>query len=289
MKEPKAYFQCKASHIIKYAPQLDKYFGYNAGYYNHRIQLLMHKDEIEPDDDFDVIFPYYITFSEIEDLYSKFFTEPVNKQLFDVLTLISNLIYGDSLGRTMDSLQDAFEEIYYADMAREEFLEFYIWWKSRKDHDTIRIMSKGKREGFNLENRMGWFDNMIEDYHKRFYPDITSVEQARKSLVKEKKGRKTGFDSNNIKTVIYGLSQLMKDYAVTTSPYSTDLCKFIRDFLVLIKYCPAIDPYNTPSNIKAKISNVIRGKEAVPRFQQIGEVKIVTDRKELESAGRRRF
>ena len=289
MEAPKSYISCKASDLIEYVPLFDKYFGYGAGYFSFKIQLLMKKGEILPDDDFDVQIPYYVSASEIADLYSKHFTEPVNQQLFDVLVLISNLIYGDSLGSVMDSMQDTFEEIYCADMAREEFLDFYIWWKSRKDHDTIRIMSKGKREGFNLENRMGWFDNMLEDYHKQFYPDITSVDQARKSLLKGKKGRKTSFDSNNIKTVIYGLSQLMKDYAITTSPYSTDLCKFICDYLVLIKYCPANDPYNTPANVKAKISNVIRGQEAVPRFQQVGEIRIVSDVKDLESVGGRRF
>ena len=244
---------------------------------------------MSPEDDFFVSIPCYVEVPEIIGLYSKYFKGPINPQLSDILVFISNLIYEDSLGKVMDSQQDTFEEMYCADEAREEFLEFYVWWKSRKDNGTIRIMSQGKKAGFNLNNRMGWFDNMIEDYHKQFYSDIESVEQAKQILNEEKRGRKTSFDSNNVKTVIYGMSQLMRDYGVTDSPYPTNLCKFICDYLVLIKYCIVDDPYNTPANVKAKISNVLRGQEAVPKFYRIGEVLPVTDLEELKEIGKRKF
>ena len=289
MEAPEFYFRCKASDLISYTPLLDKYFGYNPGYFSFAFQALLQKKTISPEDDFDVAIPRYVKVSDIIGLYSKYFKGAINPLLSDILVLIANLTYEDSLGRVMDSLQDTFEEIYRADEAREEFLEFYVWWKSRNDNGTIRIMSKGKRAGFNLNNRMGWFDNMIEDYHKQFYSDIASVEQAKQILDEEKRGRKTSFDSNNVKTIIYGMSQLMRDYYVTASPYSTNLCKFICDFLVLIKFCTADDPYNTPANVKAKISNVLRGQEAVPKFYPMGDVVPVTNREELQNVGKRKF
>lgn len=289
MEEPKYYFICKASDIIPYIPLLDKYFGYTAGYFSFAIQDLLHKGDIAPEEDFDVRIPYYVKVQEIIGLYSKYFKEPINPQLSDILVFISNLTFEDSLGKVMDSMQDTFEEMYCADEAREEFLEFYVWWKSRKNNGTIRIMSKGEVKGFNLENRMGWFDNMIEDYHKQFYSDITSVDQAKQILNKEKRGRKSSFESHNVKTIIYGLSQLMRDYGVTTSPYSTNLCRFICEYLVLIRFCTVNDPYNTPTNVKAKISNVLRGQEDVPKFYQMGEAFTVKNLEELKNIGTRKF
>lgn len=289
MEEPKSYYRCKASFLVSCIPLLEKYFGYGAGYFSYVIQDLIHKGEITPEDEFFVIIHCYVEESEIVELYSKYFKEPINPQLTELLFIISNYIYGDSLSESMNSIQDGLNEMYTDEWVREEFLEFYVWWKSREDKNTIRIMSKGEVKGFNLENRMGWFDNMIEDYHKQFYSNIISVDQARQILNKEKRGRKSSFESNNVKTIIYGLSQLMRDYGVTTSPYSTNLCKFICEYLVLIRFCTVDDPYNTPANVKAKISNILRGQEEVPKFFQRGETFTETNRDNLKNRGMRKF
>ena len=289
MEEPKFYFVCKASGIISYIPLLDKYFGYTAGYFSFAIQDLLHKGVITTEEDFDVPIPCYVKVPEIIGLYSKYFKGPIDPQLSDILVFISNLTFEDSLSKSMNPIQDELNEMYTDEWVREEFLEFYVWWKSREDKNTIRIMSKGEVKGFNLENRMGWFDNMIEDYHKQFYSNIISVDQARQILNKEKRGRKSSFESNNVKTIIYGLSQLMRDYGVTTSPYSTNLCKFICEYLVLIRFCTVDDPYNTPANVKAKISNILRGQEEVPKFFQRGETFTETNRDNLKNRRVRKF
>lgn len=146
-----------------------------------------------------------------------------------------NLVKSIMDEETRDTASVLFEE-----SIRPQMLKLYIFTHSKEfldnPHQKIQL-SVGKTQSCYISNTDVWFTaRMVGEYLKRFIPDITSVEVAKKELsyyemeTKGKKGR--GYDDYRANVIMLGTTHLFRHFHVFSKKLPDTLCYFILDLLV---------------------------------------------------------
>ena len=185
-----------------------------------------------------------IDLDEFDKLFvDNFGREYDNMDIYRALLLLAIVIMDKDVNLAKSIMDEELRDtasILFQETIRPQMLTLYIFTHSKEflDNPQQKIqLSVGKTQSCSINNTDVWFTaRMVGEYLKRFIPEITSVETAKKELgyyEVEKKGKKGRVPNDyRANVIMLGTTHLFRHFHVFSKKLPDILCYFILDFLV---------------------------------------------------------
>lgn len=116
-----------------------------------------------------------------------------------------------------------------------DLLKLYPHLKAAGDQPLKLSFGKGQENIVKLTNAGGWLTTYLLNAFERWMYEIDTVEKA-EALYKEMSLKKTGAKKQvDFLATCLGVARLFKDYGLIEGDTTVDMCRFIKEYLVLMK------------------------------------------------------
>lgn len=256
--------QIKTKDFLEAISLTEEFFGINLPYFHAEVEGCPGYPESLGTDAIHI--NTTIDLDKFDRLFTSNFGEEFNiVEIYRALLLLAivikdkdvNLVKSIMDEETRDTASVLFEE-----SIRPQMLKLYIFTHSKafldNPHQKIQL-SVGKTQSCYISNTDVWFTaRMVGEYLKRFIPDITSVEVAKKELsyyemeTKGKKGR--GYDDYRANVIMLGTTHLFRHFHVFSAKLPKKLCNFISDYLAFTGlHTPSQRGRRLPDNVVSQV------------------------------------
>lgn len=229
--EKKIYvYDVELRKIEPYIPLIKKYFGL---FVSDLEPELFHAKN-DPERTYRI--PEFVTYEDIQNSFTKFFGNGLESEtkIVSTLWLVANFYFGDLYKlRQQQMIYDVGEEKYMWDYIREDIIKLYKLIEEHHDYSgSIKVSIGG--ETIEINNDYKWFFSLLRHHlFPHCIPEITSVEEANSDLLQNKKGGRPKSDPE-IKGMVYGVANLLRDESVVTAKAPKNLVLFIKEYITMM-------------------------------------------------------